>query len=181
MSSIRHALVTAVLAGAALTLTACQPDGTGAAGDTGSSPTATASPAAHGGGKQSSCPVPAKGHKIILVESVSGAMNTITAKDARMICSTTGEGASYRPAGHESTYLAQPDAPIKVISRKTGKQRQMGAAHGGIAHVRVCADGTAQDTATAPADTSDCYGQNYYDVAVDNTGKLTEMTELYGS
>lgn len=61
----------------------------------------------------------------------------------------------------------------------------MGAAHGGIAHVRVCADGTAQDTATATAtasaDTGDCYGRNYYDVAVDKDGKLTGMTELYGS
>ncbi|MEV5880492.1 hypothetical protein AB0L75_41210 [Streptomyces sp. NPDC052101] len=192
MSSIRHALATTVLACAALTLTACQPDdGTDATGAV--TPSATASHAkgdakgqakgdakGKGSGK-SACHTLAPGHKYILVESVSGAMNTITAKDAKQNCNPD-EGAFYNADGgkeHEYT-VASGSTPIHVLHLKGKGPDKMTAAGGGIEHVRICANGTAQDTGPS-ADTSDCYGENFYDVAVNSAGKITEMTELYGS
>ncbi|MGW2419169.1 hypothetical protein ACWC0C_07880 [Streptomyces sp. NPDC001709] len=200
MSSIRRALATTVLACAALTLTACQPDdGTDAAGAV--TPSATASHAkgntkgnakAKGSGKakgqakgkasgKSACHTLAPGHKYILVESVSGAMNTITAKDAKQNCNPD-EGAFYNADGgkeHEYT-VASGSTPVYVLHLKGKGPNKMTAAGGGIEHVRICANGTAQDTGPS-ADTSDCYGENFYDIAVNSAGKVTEMTELYGS
>ncbi|MFE0512416.1 hypothetical protein [Streptomyces sp. NPDC058964] len=181
MPSIRHALGATALACAALTLTACQPDDTGAAGSTGgtpasASPTTSASPTAKGG-----CPTLAPGHKYVLVESVSGAMNTLTTKDATQSCNPD-EGAFYDATGKERTYtVASDDTPITVLHVKKKGPSRLTAAGGGLAHIRVCVNGTAQETSTTPADTSDCYGENFFDVAVNSDGKFTEMTELYGS
>ncbi|GHD99323.1 hypothetical protein [Streptomyces alanosinicus] len=198
MTSIRHALVTTVLACAALTLTACQPDdGTDAGAAV--TPSATASHAGKAGGQdsdkgsgkgsgkgsdkggaKSACHTLAPGHKYVQVESVSGAMNTLTTKDATQNCNPD-EGAFYQAKGKEHEYtVASGATPIYVLHVKKKGPAKMTAAGGGIEHVRICADGTAQDTGT-PADTSDCYGENFYDVVVNSAGKLTEMTELYGS
>ncbi|MGW2742078.1 hypothetical protein [Streptomyces sp. NPDC001450] len=180
MKSIRHTLVTAVLACAALTLTACQPTDTTAEADGTASPSASASPSAKGGAK-GDCPTLAKGHKYVLVESVSGAMNTLTTKDAVQHCSST-EGAFYQATGKEHEYTVESgDTPVTVLHVKKSGPAKTTAAGGGLEHIRICVNGTAQDTATAKADTSDCYGQNFFDVAVGSDGKLTEMTELYGS
>ncbi|MFC9928024.1 hypothetical protein [Streptomyces sp. NPDC127190] len=189
MSSIRHALATTLLACAALTLTACGPDdGADATGT--AAPSATASQGAKGdaagkggakdkGGAKGGCHTLAPGHKYVLVESVSGAMNTITAKDATQNCNPD-EGAFYQANGKENTYtVASGDTPIYPLHMKKGPKK-MTAQNGGISHVRICADGTAQDTGPK-VDTSDCYGENYYDIAVNSAGKITEMTELYGS
>ncbi|GHI07479.1 hypothetical protein AQI88_20170 [Streptomyces cellostaticus] len=179
MTSIRHALVTTVLACAALTLTACQPEDTADADGT-VTPSATASHAAKGGAK-SDCHTLAPGHKYVQVESVSGAMNTLTVKDATQNCNPD-EGAFYQANGKEHEYTVASDStPIYVLHVKKKGPAKMTAANGGIEHVRVCANGTAHDTDTASADTSDCYGENFYDVAVNSNGKVTEMTELYGS
>jgi len=199
VSSIRHALVTTALACAALTLTACQPDdadtGTAAptvtasdAASTGGASTggastggASASPSAKGDSKEGGCVTLAPGHKYVLVESVSGAMNTLTTKDAVQHCNPD-EGAFYQANGKEHEYtVASGDTPITVLHLAKKGSGKMTAANGGIAHIRVCVNGTAQDTATEKADTSDCYGQNFFDVAVNGAGKITEMTELYGS
>ncbi|MFF4039077.1 hypothetical protein [Streptomyces sp. NPDC001816] len=180
MPSIRHALVATVLGCAALTLTACQPTDTTAEADGTASPSASASPSAKGGTK-GDCPTLAKGHKYVLVESVSGAMNTLTTKDAVQHCSST-EGAFYQATGKEHEYTVESgDTPITVLHAKKSGPAKTTAAGGGLQHIRVCVNGTEQDTATAKADTSDCYGENFFDVAVGSDGKLTEMTELFGS
>ncbi|MEU9990372.1 hypothetical protein AB0E10_26940 [Streptomyces sp. NPDC048045] len=186
MKSIRPALVAAVLGCAALTLTACQPTDTTAEADGTAGPSASASPTAKGDGAgraKGDCPTLAKGHKVVLVESVSGAMNTLTTKDATMACDpSSDEGASYRATGKEREYtVASGDTPITVLHVKDKGPAKMTAANGGIEHIRICVNGTAQDTATAKADTGDCYGENFFDVAVNSAGKFTEMTELYGS
>ncbi|MER6331445.1 hypothetical protein ACF09H_00130 [Streptomyces sp. NPDC014983] len=174
MLSLRHALVAAVLGCAALTLTACEPDDTGAAD--GTVPTASASPGAKG-----ACPTLAPGHAYVKVESVSGAMNTLTTKGATQRCNPD-EGAFYQANGKEHAYVVESgDTPVTVIHMKEKGAGRTTAAHGGLQHIRVCVNGTAQDTDTAKADTGDCYGQNYFDVAVGGDGKITEMTELYGS
>jgi len=176
----RRALAVAVLASAALTLTACQPDDTGATGGT-DTPSASASDPAKGGGK-GACPTIAKGHKVVRVESVSGAMNTITAQDTT--CNPgSGQGASYAPVkGKEGEYtVVSEDTEVTILSKKSGKPKTFTARNGGVQHVRVCANGTEQDTATTPADTSDCWGPNLYDIAVGPGGKITKMTEVKAS
>ncbi|WP_225831914.1 hypothetical protein [Streptomyces sp. NK08204] len=187
MPSVRHALVTAVLGCAALTLTACQPDDDGAA-DGVTPPAATASrtagaPAASASpSTKSACPTLAPGHKYVLVESVSGAMNTLTTKDAKQNCNPD-EGAFYdADKGKEHEYLVESDdTPITVLHLKEKGPAKMTARNGGLEHIRICVNGYAQETATKKADTSDCYGENFFDVAVGSDGKITEMTELYGS
>jgi hypothetical protein len=196
--SIRHALTTAVLVSAALTLTACQPgetDDTGAGGSrvggSSSSPSASASPnpnpspSASAVADPGSCPTLAEGHKVIWVKNVEGAMNNVIAKDAKRYCDPKSDaGASYQPVGDLKTYsIASGDTKVTVISKKEGKQKALTAQDGGIAHVKTCADpnGTSFDGGQASADTSDCWGMNFYDVAVGADNKITEMTELYSS
>ncbi|MGW0879461.1 hypothetical protein [Streptomyces sp. NPDC002671] len=186
--------MTAVLGCAALTLTACQPDD-GAADGASTPPAASASASSTAGapaastspsGKaspsaKSACHTLAPGHKYVLVESVSGAMNTLTVKDAKQNCNPD-EGAFYEVVNREHEYLVESgDTPINVLHVKEKGPAQMTAAKGGLEHIRICVNGYAQETATKKADTSDCYGENFFDIAVGSDGKITEMTELYGS
>ncbi|WP_406330247.1 hypothetical protein [Streptomyces sp. NBC_00203] len=179
----------------ALTLTACQPgetDDTGAAGSSASpsatasaGATATASPAASASADNGSCPTIAKGHKVIWVNNVEGAMNNVIAKDAKMHCDPKSDaGAAYEPVGEVKTYsMASGDTKVTVISKNDMKQKALTAQDGGIAHVKTCADpnGTSYDGGQASADTSDCWGMNFYDVAVGADNKITAMTEVYSS
>ena len=189
MPFIRHALTTAVLVSAALTLTACQPgesDDTGSAGGSASpsaSPSASASASA--AADRGSCPTIAEGHKVIWVDNVEGAMNNVIAKDAKMHCDPKSDaGAAYEPVGDPKTYsIASGATKVTVISKKDSKQKTLTAQGGGIAHVKTCADpdGTSYDGGQASADTSDCWGMNFYDVAVGSDNKITGMTEIYSS
>lgn len=186
-----------MLVSVALTLTACQPgetDDTGAAGSSaspsatasaGATATATASPAASASADSGSCPTIAKGHKVIWVNNVEGAMNNVIAKDAKMHCDPKSDaGAAYEPVGEPKTYsMASGDTKVTVISKNDMKQKTLTAQDGGIAHVKTCADpnGTSYDGGQASADTSDCWGMNFYDVAVGADNKITAMTEVYSS
>ncbi|KAK1179636.1 hypothetical protein B7755_016685 [Streptomyces sp. NBS 14/10] len=186
----RSILATAVLASAALALTACGPKDSGAKGRSSSS----ASHAAKKVGKKSKkkakrtngdCPTIATGHKVIWVNNVEGAMNNIIAKGAKMHCDPKSHaGASYQPIGQLNTYsVASGDTKVTIISKKASTQKTLTAQYGGIAHVKTCADpnGKSYDGGQTKADTGDCWGLNFYDVAVDSNNKITQMTEIYAS
>ncbi|MEU8827318.1 hypothetical protein [Streptomyces sp. NPDC048636] len=188
--SIRHVLATAALVSAALALTACGPED-----DSSSGADSTASAGAEGaakdakGGKddqgKGNCPTLAKGHKVIWVNNVEGAMNHVLAKDATPHCDPKSQaGAAYEATGEVKTYsVASGTAKVTVISKKDGKRHALTAQKGGIAHVKTCADpkGEHYDGGQSETNAEDCWGQNFYDVAVGSGNKITEMTELYSS
>ncbi|MFE9382709.1 hypothetical protein ACFYMO_05610 [Streptomyces sp. NPDC007025] len=112
-------------------------------------------------------------------------MNTVVAKEAKAECRAgSQEGASYHPVGKfENFRPASGDIPITVISKKESKQQKLTARDGGIAHVKTCADpdGKQFDGGQRKADTSDCWGLNFYDAKIDSAGRITSMTEVYSS
>ncbi|MEU5614023.1 hypothetical protein AB0H03_35855 [Streptomyces sparsogenes] len=196
LSFNRSFFATAVLVSAALTLTACGPKDTGSTGSKRGSSSSSGHSAKKVGkenGKKAKktkkstgdCPTIGTGHKIIWVNNVEGAMNNIIAKDARMHCDPKSQaGASYQPIGQLNTYsVASGATKVTIISKKDSRQKALTAQNGGIAHVKTCADpdGKSYDGGQTKADTSDCWGQNFYDVAVDKNNKITQMTEIYGS
>ncbi|MEV5511108.1 hypothetical protein [Streptomyces orinoci] len=183
-------LTAALLITGALTMTACGPDDSGKKDDASSSASSTAAPSngkekqdGSADKKKGDCPVIAKGHKVIQVTGVEGAMNNVLAKDAKMACSPSmNEGASYHPSGPVKTYHWTPQAKMTVITKDGPKQVD---AHG-IGHVKTCADpdGKQYDGGqTKPQDRAKefCNGGNFYDVVVGSGDTITEMTELYSS
>jgi hypothetical protein len=193
MSFKRSFFATAVLASAALALTACGPKDSGAKGRSHSSASHAAKKVSKKKTKKTKkakktngdCPTIATGHKIIWVNNVEGAMNNIIAKGAKMHCNPKSHaGASYQPTGALNTYsVASGDTKVTIISKKASTQKTLTAQYGGIAHVKTCADpnGKSYDGGQTKADTSDCWGLNFYDVAVDSNNKITQMTEIYSS
>lgn len=190
--SIRHVLAAALLVSGALTLTACGPDDGGKAS---SAPSSSASPAvsasakpAGGGKSKDPCGPLTKGHKLIRVDHVEGAMANVIAQDAKVSCNTEmDEGAFYRAEGPAKTYSFDPQGKVTVIGKNGPEARpatNSGTTLSGIGHVKECADpGHKQYDSGQSKQKSDeyCAGQNYYDVAVGPDDKITEMTELYGS
>ncbi|MES4907135.1 MULTISPECIES: hypothetical protein [unclassified Streptomyces] len=190
MSFKRSFFAIAVLASAALTLTACGPKDSGSKRRSSSSSSHSAKKVDKKKYKKTKktsgdCPRIAAGHKIIWVNNVEGAMNNIIAKDARMRCDPKSHaGASYQPIGQLNTYsVASGDTKVTIISKKASTHKTLTAQFGGIAHVKTCADpnGKSYDGGQTKADTSDCWGLNFYDVAVDSHNKITAMTEIYSS
>lgn len=197
--SIRHVIAAALLVSGALTLTACGPGDDGGKSDAKGS--ASSQPAGDNGDKgdkndkggdkgkgggKSDCPTLAKGHKFIQVYSVTGAMNNVTAKDAKMACnSSMHEGAAYHSEGDYKTYHWKPGSKVTVIGKNGPEDRTKptGDQLSGIGHVKLCADPERKggNMATKPDTKEFCYGQNFYDVAVGSDDTITEMTELYGS
>ncbi|MGW2369049.1 hypothetical protein ACWCZ5_26140 [Streptomyces sp. NPDC001667] len=191
--SIRHALAAALVVSGALTLTACGPDDGGKAS---SGPSSSASPArsaapagpADSGRSKDPCgPLP-KGHKLVRVDHVEGAMANVIAQDAKVSCNTKmDEGAFYRPDGPTKTYSFDPQAKVTVIGKNGPEARpaaNTGTTLSGIGHVKECADPDHKqyDSGQSKQKSDEyCAGQNYYDVAVGPDNKITEMTELYGS
>ncbi|MGY0061317.1 hypothetical protein ACWY4P_33065 [Streptomyces sp. LZ34] len=197
MPSIRSFFATAVLVSAALTLTACGP---GNSGSSHSSRSHAAKKSSKKNGKKikksaksaksakkgnGDCPTTARGRKVIWVNNVEGAMNNIIAKNAKRSCNPKShQGAAYQPIGALHTYsVASGNAEVTIISRKNSGQKALTAQNGGIAHVKTCADPTGKqyDGGQTKADTSDCWGLNFYEITVDSNGKITEMTEIYAS
>ncbi|MDX3233659.1 hypothetical protein [Streptomyces sp. ME19-01-6] len=190
MSIKRPFFATVVLVSAALALTACGPKDSGSKRSSSSSGSHSAKKVSKKSKKKTKttngdCPTIATGHKIIWVNNVEGAMNNIIAKGAKMHCDPKSHaGASYQPVGQLNTYsVASGDAKVTIISKKASTQKTLTAQYGGIAHVKTCADpnGKSYDGGQTKADTSDCWGLNFYDVAVDSNNKITQMTEIYSS
>ncbi|SER65661.1 hypothetical protein [Streptomyces qinglanensis] len=183
MRSVRAIPAAAALVAALVPLAACDPAADTSAGD---GPPSSASPGASAGdGKGGSCPAPAPGHKVIWVHHVEGAMNTVVAKEAKAECRAgSQEGISYHPVGQFGNYRpASGSTVITVISKKESQQKKLTARNGGIAHVKTCADpdGEQFDSGQRKADTSDCWGLNFYDVKIDSENRITRMTEVYSS
>ncbi|WP_431044164.1 hypothetical protein ACQUSR_21215 [Streptomyces sp. P1-3] len=184
--SIRHVFATAALVSAALTLTACGPEDD-SAGASDSSPSASASTKAKpsagstAGNVEYGCYKLAKGHKVIWVDHVEGAMNNVIAREAVWECGGSGEGVIFKKSeGEPTTYsMASGDTKVAIIDSEGRHDRT--AKDGGIAHVKSCADpnGETYDGGQAPkVDKSTC-GTNFYDIAVGPDNKITEMTEQY--
>ncbi|MFE9388623.1 hypothetical protein [Streptomyces sp. NPDC006784] len=192
MRSVRAIPAVTALVAVLIPLAACDPAADTSAGD-GTASSASPGAAARDGKdrkdgkdeKGSSCPTPAPGHKVIWVHHVEGAMNTVVAKEAKAECRDgSQEGASYHPVGEFENYRpASGGTQITVISKKESKQKKLTARNGGIAHVKTCADpdGKQFDGGQRKADTSDCWGLNFYDVKIDSENRITSMTEVYSS
>ncbi|MEU3192188.1 hypothetical protein ABZ686_16490 [Streptomyces sp. NPDC006992] len=189
MRSVRAISAVAALVAALIPLTACDPPADTSA-DGGNPSSASPGAATEDGEdgkdeKGDSCPTPAPGHKVIWVHHVEGAMNTVVAKEAKAECRAgSQEGASYHPVGKFKNYRpASGSTQITVISKKESKQKKLTARNGGIAHVKTCADpdGKQFDGGQRKADTSDCWGLNFYDVKIDRENRITSMTEVYSS
>lgn len=190
MPSIRSVLATAVLVSAALTLTACGPDDSGTSRSSASHGVKKVNKKKHSEKSKEKksrgdCPTVAKGRKVIWVNNVEGAMNNVIAKNAKVHCNPKSrQGAAYQAIGALHTYsVASGDTKVTIISKKDSLQKALTAQNGGIAHVKTCADpkGRQYDGGQAKADTSDCWGLNFYEVTVDSNGRITEMTEIYAS
>ncbi|GAA2713888.1 MULTISPECIES: hypothetical protein [Streptomyces] len=202
--SIRHAVAAALLVSGALTLTACGPtDDDGGKNDAkGSASAAPSKPTGDKGGKgdkdgkggkgkdgyKDPCAPLPKGHKLIHVNLVEGAMNNIVAQDAKVSCNTKmDEGAFYRPEGETRTYAFDNDNAKVTVLTLDGPQarptKPTGTAMSGIGHVKECADPNHQqyDNQSKADHKEWCAGQNYYDVTIGPGNKITEMTELSGS
>ncbi|WP_157880038.1 hypothetical protein [Streptomyces natalensis] len=186
----RHVLSVALVVSGALALTACGPDdGDMATPGSSASPSqsATAKPAGDDKGKDG-CPTLAKGHKLIWVHNVEGAMANIIARDAKMLCNTKmDEGAFYHPEGPLKTYSFDMNSKVTVVGKDGPEVRpatNTGKTLSGIGHVKECADPNHKQYDSGQSkDKIDeyCMGQNYYDVVVGPDNKITEMTERYGS
>ncbi|MEV5380541.1 hypothetical protein [Streptomyces nondiastaticus] len=204
--SIRHVVTAALVVSGALALTACGPTEDGGKDDAkGSASSAPAQPAGGKGdgkgdkgdkgkggkgkdGYTDPCAPLPKGHKLIKVMSVEGAMNNIVAQDAKVSCNTKmDEGAFYRPEGATNTYAFDNDHAKVTVLTLDGPQvrptRPTEKVTSGIGHVKECADPNhEQYDNQSKADHKEwCAGQNYYNVTLGPGNKITEMVELSGS
>lgn len=199
--STRRIFAAALLVTSALTLTACGPNDKKDDKSSGSS--AASQPATDkgdrgdkndkadkgkGGDKKGDCPTIAKGHKVIKVGGVEGAMNNVVAQNAKMVCDPAmHQGATYHPEGGFKTYHWKSGSKVTIIGKNGPEDRSAQTDDDkltGIGHVKECADPDHQgyDSGQTKADHKEyCYGQNFYDVAVGSDDTITEMTELYGS
>ncbi|WP_424886860.1 hypothetical protein [Streptomyces sp. XH2] len=195
--SIRHVVAAALVVSGALALTACGPTEDGGKDDAKGSASAAPSQPTGGKGdkgdkgkdgyKDPCAPLP-KGHKLIKVNVVEGAMNNIVAQDAKVSCNTKmDEGAFYRPEGATNTYAFDNDhAKVTVIGQdgpEVRPARPTDKVLSGIGHVKECADPNhEQYDNQSKADHKEwCAGQNYYNVTLGPGNKITEMVELSGS
>lgn len=196
--SIRHVVTAALVVSGALALTACGPtDEGGKNDDKGSASAAPSQQPADGKDKGKSkdksdykdpcAPLP-KGHKLIKVNSVEGAMNNIIAQDAKVSCNTKmDEGAFYRNEGPTYTYaFDNENAKVTVLSLDGPQVRPTKPTDkvlSGIGHVKECADPNHQQYDNqGKADHKEwCAGQNYYNVTLGPDKKIIEMVELSGS
>ncbi|WP_229356993.1 hypothetical protein [Streptomyces sp. UNOB3_S3] len=196
--SIRHVVAAALVVSGALALTACGPteDGGKDGGKDDVKGSASAAPSQQPGGdkgkgksdyKDPCAPLP-KGHKLIKVKSVEGAMNNIIAQDAAVSCNTKmDEGAFYRNEGPTNTYaFDNENAKVTVISLdgpQVRPNRPTDKTLSGIGHVKECADPNHQqyDNQSKADHKEWCAGQNYYNVTLGPGNKITEMVELSGS
>ncbi|MDT0450515.1 hypothetical protein [Streptomyces hesseae] len=188
--SIRHVVAAALVVSGALALTACGPTDDGAKNDDKGPASAAPSQKPTGdksGYKDPCAPLP-KGHKLIKVLSVEGAMNNIIAQDAKVSCNTKmDEGAFYRNEGPTNTYAFDNDnAKVTVLSLNGPEARPTrpnDKVLSGIGHVKECADPNHQQYDNqGKADHKEwCAGQNYYNVTIGADHKITEMVELSGS
>ncbi|MEV4927816.1 hypothetical protein [Streptomyces roseoverticillatus] len=191
---IRHVVAAALVVSGALALTACGPTEDGGKDDAkGSASSAPSQPTGGKGGKGKDgytdpcAPLP-KGHKLIKVLSVEGAMNNIVAQDAKVSCNTKmDEGAFYRNEGPTNTYAFDNDhAKVTALSLNGPEVRPARPTEktlSGIGHVKECADPNhEQYDNQSKADHKEwCAGQNYYNVTLGPGNKITEMVELSGS
>ncbi|GGP59139.1 hypothetical protein [Streptomyces abikoensis] len=196
--SIRHVVTAALVVSGALALTACGPTDEGGKNDEkGSASAAPSQQPADGKDKGKSkdksdykdpcAPLP-KGHKLIKVNSVEGAMNNIIAQDAKVSCNTKmDEGAFYRPEGPTYTYaFDNENAKVTVLSLDGPQVRPTKPTDktlSGIGHVKECADPNHQqyDNQSKADHKEWCAGQNYYNVTLGPDKKIIEMVELSGS
>ncbi|MFH8788610.1 hypothetical protein [Streptomyces roseoverticillatus] len=192
--SIRHVVAAALVVSGALALTACGPtedggkdDAKGPASAAPSQPTGGKGDKGKDGYKDPCAPLP-KGHKLIKVNVVEGAMNNIVAQDAKVSCNTKmDEGAFYRPEGATNTYAFDNEhAKVTVIGQdgpEVRPARPTDKVLSGIGHVKECADPNHQqyDNQSKADHKEWCAGQNYYNVTLGPGNKITEMVELSGS
>ncbi|MFF4159678.1 hypothetical protein [Streptomyces sp. NPDC001678] len=200
--SIRHVVAAALVVSGALALTACGPTEDGGKDDAKGSASAAPSQQPADGKDQGKskgkdkgksdykdpcAPLP-KGHKLIKVKSVEGAMNNIIAQDAAVSCNTKmDEGAFYRNEGPTNTYAFDNEhAKVTVLSLNGPEVRPTKPTDktlSGIGHVKECADPNHQqyDNQSKADHKEWCAGQNYYNVTLGPGNKITEMVELSGS
>ncbi|MEU3355688.1 hypothetical protein [Streptomyces sp. NPDC037389] len=193
--SIRHVVAAALVVSGALALTACGPtDDGGKNDDKGSAAGAAPSQKpTDGKGKDKSgykdpcAPLP-KGHKLIKVTGVEGAMNNIVAQDAKVSCNTKmDEGAFYRAEGATNTYAFDNENAKVTVLGQNGPEvrpaRPTDKVLSGIGHVKECADPNHQqyDNQSKADHKEWCTGQNYYNVTLGPGNKITEMVEVSGS
>ncbi|WP_367139406.1 MULTISPECIES: hypothetical protein [Streptomyces] len=195
---IRHVVAAALVVSGALALTACGPTEDGGKKDDakGSASAAPSQPTAGKGDKgdkgkdgyKDPCAPLPKGHKLIKVNVVEGAMNNIVAQDAKVSCNTAmDEGAFYRAEGATNTYAFDNEhAKVTVIGQDGPEVRPARPTEkvlSGIGHVKECADPNHQqyDNQSKADHKEWCAGQNYYNVTLGPGNKITEMVELSGS
>lgn len=189
--SIRHVVTAALVVSGALALTACGPTDDGgkndAKGPASAAPSQPTGDKGKSGYKDPCAPLP-KGHKLIKVNSVEGAMNNIVAQDAKVSCNTKmDEGAFYRAEGATNTYaFDNENAKVTVLSLNGPEVRPTKPTDktlSGIGHVKECADPNHQqyDNQSKADHKEWCTGQNYYNVTLGPGNKITEMVEVSGS
>ncbi|MFC0602115.1 hypothetical protein [Streptomyces palmae] len=171
--SIRHAFTAVLLASAALTLTACDPES-----DSGSGSDASPGAAASSQGTAAQdCPTPAAGHMFLKVSGVEGAMNNIIAREAKADC---GSGVTYTATGEEKYYRFSPEGKVTVL-REPRAGDSDGPRYTGLGHVKMCAASGKTDDYDAgqrePENPKSCHG-DIWDVTMDAQHTITQMAEV---
>jgi hypothetical protein len=160
-------------------LTACGPDdtpgSTGASGTPSASVVASASTSAKpsGSAKPSDCPTVAAGHMAIHADNVNGAMNHVEAYIAKANCSP---GLPNGPTWEATTKWVEltfsTSAKTKIIYDQEGlKQVAWDVA---LRHIQSCGQPDKYPTPKG----EECMG-NFYDVVVNGSSQITELTQLY--
>jgi hypothetical protein len=108
----------------------------------------------------------APGHKVVVADKAA-TLTTLYAQDGAFDCGKAPDHGWW-PKGAEHTYTIVPNAKAALASSEGAKSVPLAEL---IKHLTACVTNTG--------DVSSCGSGKTYDLALDSSGKVTGLTELY--
>ncbi|AJT67155.1 hypothetical protein T261_5534 [Streptomyces lydicus] len=134
-----------------------------------------------GDGYGGACKPVQEGRRLIKVYSVTGAVNNVTAYEAKRRCldKPGSTGSPLYQVGPARTYPVSDKLTMVLISGDGGKVTDVGHdMHRSISHLKTCAqpEGTGQYP-SAEESGEYCHPGNFYDALIEN-GKIVDLYEI---